>query len=166
VLQLLVRLAIVGLVAGCSAAPAAEPQGFRIEHATGSIPPPYNHRYVIDASFRDEGVDVGYMLTYLYREGMTDQELVDAGYGPTDDISWTGRFGAEQANAWRAAARDAALGSPPEPMPGTDTFTVTVREARDCLRQGHPADRTVWLQVAREIDQAARAELGHPRSVP
>ena len=54
---------------GCISAAPAEPSGFSVEYETGSIPPPFNHAYVLVATFTNGAMDVTYELSYRYRGG-------------------------------------------------------------------------------------------------
>jgi hypothetical protein len=151
--------------AGCSAPPAAE-RSFRIEYATGAIPPPYNYQYVVEATFTSAGVEVAYSLAYPYREGMSDEELQTQGYSRDDAIEWQGEFGPDVAAAWRELARSAVLVDPAARPPGADSLVVRIDRTDGSSLAGVPPERDEWVAVAAAVDAAARGELGSARPAP
>ena len=143
--------------AGCAS--PAEPKSFELDYATGSIPPPSNYRYTVRGSVIGDRIEVRYELAYLYREGMTAEELEQLGYSTGDDIVWTGTLTGEQARAWLDVIRATTFRDPPqEAAPGADNLEVTVDG-----RTGEPVNRDDWERVAGELDAYARREIGHSR---
>lgn len=155
----------IALLVGCSAPPAGE-RSFRIEYATGAIPPPYNYQYTVEAIFTSSGIEVTYSLTYPYREGMSDEQLGALGYSRDDAIEWRGEFGADVADAWRELARRAVLVALAARPPGADHLLVSIDRTDGTSLAGAPAEREQWMAVAAAVDAAARAELGGTRQTP
>ena len=164
--RLAVGLLAALLVAACGPAAPLGPLGFSLDYATGSIPPPYNHRYTIDVAFDDDGAQVVYELEYLHRDKMSEDELRELGYSTRDDIRWRGRFDEEVAERWREVARNGGLTGSAEPAPGADSMLVRVSDSGEAFRAGVPLERGPWQEIAREVDQAARQELDHDRPAP
>lgn len=157
-------LAVLSSVAGCTSRPAT-PTGFILEYQTGSIPPPFNNTYRIDGTFVDGGLDVHYRLTYRFREGMSEAELRDDGYSLDDDLDWTGRLDGDEASVWRDLVGRSRVDVPSPPPPGSDTMTLTIRDAGG-ERTGTPGNDAEWRALAADLDRQAREELGHPRAEP
>ena len=159
-------LVVSTTIVGCTSAPAPDPTGFTVEYETGSIPPPFNHAYVLTGTFEDGALSVAYELTYRFREGMTEDELAERGYSEEDDVRWSGRLTGGAVDEWRALARDARLSPPPEPPPGSDSFIVTLTYTSAPTVNGVPEARDEWERRVAEIDRRAREETGNPRSEP
>ncbi|HUG48485.1 MAG TPA: hypothetical protein VMP67_08745 [Candidatus Limnocylindria bacterium] len=157
---------LVALLLGCGTTVPSGPVSFSIDYATGSIPPPYNHHYAIDVEFTDDGAQVTYQLEYRYRESLTEEELLEAGYGPDDDIRWSGTFPPAVAEEWLAVARSGTLTGSAEPAPGSDTLLVRVTHSDNLSRAGAPTEREPWEDIARQVDGTARRELGVERPSP
>jgi hypothetical protein len=156
------------LLLACGAEPApTAPHGFAIDYSTGSIPPPFNHSYVIDVEFDEDGARVNYLLEYHFREQLTEDELRAEGYTADDDIIWSGFVEQDVAVAWSVLARETVLQEPEaQPPPGADRLEVRIVQAEGQIRSGVPEDREPWLEIAREVDSRARGELATEREEP
>lgn len=155
---------VLVLLSGCAQQGADEVTGFVLEYATGSIPPPFNHAYRIEGTVQGDELDLSYELTYRYREGMSDEELVEDGYSSTDDLEWSTTLTGEERQAWL----DAAAGADPRtdaeaPPPGADSIEITVDFADESQRAGQPSNRGELEELASALDRRARVALDHPR---
>lgn len=63
---------------------------FSLKYQTAeNIPAPFAHAIEINGSF-DQDLELSFELTYLDREDMTEDELIDEGFTANDDFTWKG----------------------------------------------------------------------------
>lgn len=63
---------------------------FSLKYQTAeNIPAPFAHAIEINGSF-DQDLELSFELTYLDREDMTEDELMDEGFTANDDFTWKG----------------------------------------------------------------------------
>lgn len=63
---------------------------FSLKYQTAeNIPAPFAHAIEINGSFEQE-LELSFELTYLDREDMTEDELMDEGFSSNDDFTWKG----------------------------------------------------------------------------
>lgn len=67
-----------------------------------SIPPPYANKIIIEVRNSDqnqEGIEIRFTQTYLDREGLDEEEILEEGFSLEDDVFWEGRLN----NTWQEA---------------------------------------------------------------
>lgn len=131
--------------------PSGEARGFVVEYATGSIPPPWNHSYRLQADFGPgETVVVSYTLAYHYREHMSADELKRYGFTAHDDIAWSGTLTGTWYAEWRALVAATRLSPEPGPLSGGDHFQVQLVDRTGAVLSGRPANEDAW---SAEVDK-------------
>ena len=81
------------------AGPSRVPASVAVDYATGSIPPPFNHTFALSGHFEGSDLVVRYEVQYLFREGMSSEDLAAQGYSEDDDLLWEGRLTGADADA-------------------------------------------------------------------
>jgi hypothetical protein len=166
--RLVAVAATLMLLLACGPEPApTAPHGFAIDYATGPVPPPFNYTYLVDVEFDEDGARVNYLLEYHFRDQLTEEEVIELGHTLEDDIIWSGFVTQDVAVGWQVLARETVLHEPQEPPPpDAEWLEIRIVQAEDQVRSGVPEDSEPWLEIVREIDSRARAELGTERQEP
>jgi hypothetical protein len=84
-----------------------------------SIPPPYANQVEIDSKPNGENVHVKFRQTYLQRDEMEEEDILDEGFSLDDDIEWEGELN----EAWKAEFQKVAE--------STKEYTETSNTAHD-----------------------------------
>ncbi|MCH7402192.1 hypothetical protein ACFOUP_18705 [Belliella kenyensis] len=69
-----------------------------IDFESGSIPPPFSHRFKLKLNFEKNFLNTSLDMEYTHREELTDEEILNEGFTLEDDYHWKG----ELHNAWVA----------------------------------------------------------------
>ncbi len=125
-----------------------------IEYNTGSIPPPFCHKYKIAVSKDDrDKYHIDLNLEYYDRDEITEEEIFDEGFTLDDDYIWKGDlpkvWGQEIENKikstnWRK--------KPSRSNDGSDLIIRVVQDNQSEILQ--PASSRIWEIFAQEIIQA------------
>ncbi|MDP5121749.1 MAG: hypothetical protein NWQ46_09155, partial [Spirosomaceae bacterium] len=59
-----------------------------------SIPPPYANEVKIAGDANGESISVSFEQTYLQRDELDDEEIIDEGFSLEDDMTWNGEMNA------------------------------------------------------------------------
>ncbi len=59
---------------------------------TGTLPPPYCYAYRLNVDFKEEAIHVKYSLTYLDRDQMEEEDILEEGFTMEDDFHWEGEI--------------------------------------------------------------------------
>jgi len=62
------------------------------KYHTGAVPPPYCFEYSLEIAPREDKLEVTFNLTYLDREELELEEILEEGFTENDDYSWTGEL--------------------------------------------------------------------------
>ncbi len=54
------------------------------------VPPPFSHQILLRAEITPAGVQVDFQIAYIYREELTEEEIVEEGFTLNDDYAWKG----------------------------------------------------------------------------
>ncbi|MFN3802421.1 hypothetical protein [Belliella pelovolcani] len=69
-----------------------------IDFDSGSIPPPFSHRFKLKLNFEKNFLNTAVDMEYTHREELTEEEILNEGFTLDDDYHWVG----ELHNAWVA----------------------------------------------------------------
>jgi DNA-dependent RNA polymerase auxiliary subunit epsilon len=64
----------------------------RIEYLDNFSPPPFAHQYVLEIDCRNKFPQLQYSLSYLERDTLSEEDILDEGFTPDDDFSWQGNL--------------------------------------------------------------------------
>jgi hypothetical protein len=84
-----------------------------------SIPPPYANQVEIDSKSTGENIHVKFRQTYLQRDEMEEEDILDEGFSLDDDMEWEGELN----EAWKAEFQKVAE--------STKEYTATSNTAHD-----------------------------------
>ncbi|ODS82634.1 MAG: hypothetical protein ABS46_08285 [Cytophagaceae bacterium SCN 52-12] len=118
------------------------------------IPPPYSHIYNITVDENPAYLTLSFKLRYTDRDELSEEEILEEGFGPDDDFTWSGKLNKiwkQQLDALLAATRFYN-----NPSSGGD-FTVEVvsktgtADKREYVSKKEAAG---WVYFIQELKQA------------
>jgi hypothetical protein len=114
------------------------------------VPAPYAYAIEIHLEGIKDELKVDFELSYLDRDGLTEEEILDEGFSINDDFKWNGTLN----NAWLLYFQDFSesidLKKKKELRSGEDFWHIELGN-----RQGYPIDNKFPGTFIQEIQQAA-----------
>lgn len=123
------------------------------EYNSGSVPPPFCHKYKIVISKGDQGsFYLELTLEYYDREELSDEEIFEEGFSLEDDYSWKGDFPAVWAQEIEKKLASTSWKKKPTPSrDGTEFIIKKICEDRSEILQ--PTLSKEWESFVQEIIQ-------------
>ncbi|MGK0138772.1 MAG: hypothetical protein ACI9DJ_002228 [Algoriphagus sp.] len=119
------------------------------------VPPPYAHAIEVHLNLLDDGLEIDFELTYLDRDGLDPEEIVEEGFSDNDDLKWTGTLNKD----WLAYANELIssidLIKKKELRSGEDFWHIETGN-----RKGYPLENHLTSIFIQEIQQAAFEAAG------
>lgn len=54
------------------------------------IPPPFSHQILLETKPSGKGIEVDFQIAYIYREELSEEEIIEEGFTLNDDYAWKG----------------------------------------------------------------------------
>jgi len=129
------------------------------EYNTGSIPPPFCHRYKIEITrSKSRTLQIGLNLEYYDRDEINEEEIFDEGFSLNDDFSWKGAL----PEIWEKEITEKLKSTNWRKKLSTNQdgseFSIKI-VSKDKTEILQPADTRIWENFCQEIIQAV-FELG------
>ncbi|MEL6534052.1 MAG: hypothetical protein AAFQ98_01505 [Bacteroidota bacterium] len=139
-------------------------QALDIQLETRTLPPPYRHQILAKVENRPSGWFVQFQLSYLDRESVTEEELLEEGFTGDDDFTWEGDLTAgwvthlQNSLAQSTFPKDQTAAREKEPL-----VELVGHYAEGKNLQGVPAETGYWEYLLQEFMQALYELSGFER---
>ena len=101
-----------------------------LSYQTQNLPAPFAFAAYFSIQWSDAMAQVDFNLTYLDREGLSEEEIAAEGFSDEDDFTWSGELGSNWIPVW-----ESLLSQPFQKQPLDDFYLHVSSEART----GYPA---------------------------
>jgi hypothetical protein len=123
----------------------------RIQFQTNSFtPPPFAYAIEVELTETETGLDTGFQLTYLDRDQLDEEEILEEGFTLNDDFQWKGVLPAEWKAYLKELSEALALEDKTELEEQENFWQVTMDG-----KTGYPDDEMLLEQFLQELQQAA-----------
>ncbi len=118
------------------------------------IPPPYSHIYNVTVDENPSYLTLSFKLRYTDRDELSEEEILEEGFGPDDDFTWSGRLDKiwkQQLDSLLAATRFHN-----NPSSGGDFTVEVISKAGDADKKAYVAKKETagWIYFIQELKQA------------
>jgi hypothetical protein len=114
------------------------------------VPPPYAYAVEINLEPSSDLLKVAFELTYLDRDGLTEDEITDEGFSDKDDLKWEGTLNSAWLAYFNEVLANLDLIKKNELRSGEDFW-----EIKSLNKSGYPVDYKYTGTFIQEIQQAA-----------
>ena len=114
------------------------------------VPAPYAHAIEIQLSPVNEGLEVEFELTYLDREGLELDDILEEGFSENDDLKWSGTLNADWWAYVDELTSSMELVKKKELRSGEDFWQIEIGN-----RKGYPVESHLTTILIQELQQAA-----------
>lgn len=114
------------------------------------IPPPYAHAIEIQLSEDKNNLKVDFELSYLDRDGLDEEEILEEGFTENDDLKWSGALNENWLHYFESFKEGLELKKKTELSSGEDFWNVETEN-----KKGYPVLQDFVSQFIQEIQQAA-----------
>lgn len=114
------------------------------------VPPPYAYAVEIKLEALNNELHVDFELTYIDRDGLTEEEILDEGFSDQDDLKWTGTLNSSWLSYYQEFADSVDLKKKSELRSGEDFWNIEIGN-----KKGYPIDNKYAAIFIQEIQQAA-----------
>ncbi|NIJ53970.1 hypothetical protein [Dyadobacter arcticus] len=131
------------------------PGQYTILFQTASVvPAPYAHFYTLKMDIESEQqMNVDFGITYLDREDLSEDDLMDEGFSVDDDYKWNGQVPAIWIGEFRAILNSSKLVRKREESEFEDFIEIELEENGQRVNI-YPVDKERWSYVLQEFMQA------------
>lgn len=134
-----------------------EVSSFQVHFDAGNlVPPPYHYTYSLEVNLSADDTPASYVIQYLHREELSEDEILDEGFTLSDDWEWKGKLPQNWRNALLEQIRKQSWPGKPEKLSEGDAG-LQIRlfgEDDKVLFEGQPADIASWEYFLQELIQA------------
>ncbi|GJM61572.1 hypothetical protein [Persicobacter diffluens] len=137
--------------------------GITIKYYSGDVPPPYCCQYELAIDFQNQ-LFSRYKIEYLFREELTEAEIIDEGFAPDDNFSWKGNLPVlweeefEEVLAKTSWIKKKTNRNAEDPI-----IEVTMMDLEGNVIVGYPGEMDLWLYFMEEAIQAVYELAGRSK---
>lgn len=123
-----------------------------------SIPPPYAHYYSVEVSKNPSYLTLSFKLQYTNREELSEEEILEEGFGPDDDFSWKGNLNKVWKQQLDAMLEQTTLH--PNAASSSDYMVELISDTDGAETRGFIVKRETqrWVYFIQELKQAILEE--------
>ncbi|MGR3809105.1 hypothetical protein [Jiulongibacter sp. NS-SX5] len=112
-------------------------------------PPPYAHAIEIKVQQENNGINIDFEITYLGREELEEEEILQEGFSTNDDIQWSGELNQEWLKTFEQFANSVEFKE--KTSLNQEEFYWNIKTDH---QEGYPVDEEAALQFVQELQQA------------
>ncbi|MFT5884719.1 MAG: hypothetical protein ACI9IP_001176 [Arcticibacterium sp.] len=124
------------------------------------VPPPYAHAIEVHANPKEGGLEVDFELTYLDRDGLEIEEIIEEGFSENDDLKWSGVLNADWLAYLNELSTSIDLIKKKELRSGEDFWHIEIGN-----RKGYPLENHLTSIFIQEVQQAAFEAVGRENAL-